>query len=297
MGKRIFLFMATCVFICAASVAHAQDQAAFKPPKVLSIGREEVKPGKMAAHEKLETAWTRAFAEAKWPVHSLAMTAISGEPEVWFLVGFDSRAAAEKAWEAFMQTPALRAADEKYASQESEYLSHARGLSADYREDLSYRASDIKLGTSRYFFVTTIRVRPGHGRQFLEAYKAIVAAHEKVNVPESWAAYEVLVGMPAGTYLLFEPFKSLAEVDAIPETHKAFREAMGDEGRKKFDEMASAGLISVESNIFAISPSMSYVSKETVAEDPKFWAPKPAAKAAPAVKKDALKSAEKPAPK
>jgi hypothetical protein len=297
MKKKAVLFIAACLSIFTVSICRAQEQATHMPPKVLQIGRETVKPGKGGAHEKMETAWARAFAEAKWPTHWLAVDSISGEHEVWFLIGNDSLAAAEKDMKALEETPALRAADEKYASQESEFLSNARGITATYRDDLSYHVADIQLGKMRYFYVTTIRVRPGHDRQFIEAYKAIVAAHEKVNVPESWAAYEVTLGMPRGTYLLFEPFKSLAEVDAIPETHKAFREALGDEGWKKIDEMASAGIISTENNIFAFSPGMSYVSKETVAEDPKFWTPKPAAKPAPPVKKDTTKGAEQPAAK
>jgi hypothetical protein len=37
--------------------------------KVLQIFREQVKPGKGAAHETVEAGWPKAFAKAKWPTH------------------------------------------------------------------------------------------------------------------------------------------------------------------------------------------------------------------------------------
>ncbi|MEO7136682.1 MAG: hypothetical protein ABI037_03100 [Gemmatimonadales bacterium] len=47
-------------------------------PKVLLIFREQVKPGKDSAHEKVEAGWPRAFAKAKWPTNYLAMTTMTG---------------------------------------------------------------------------------------------------------------------------------------------------------------------------------------------------------------------------
>jgi hypothetical protein len=68
----------------------------YLPAKVLQIIREEVKPGKAAAHEKVEAGWPRAFAKAKWPTHYLAIQSMSGPTEAWFLVGYPSLAAWEK---------------------------------------------------------------------------------------------------------------------------------------------------------------------------------------------------------
>jgi hypothetical protein len=63
----------------AASMAAAQETT--PPPKVLSIIREFVKPGKSgAAHEKAESAFVQAMTRAKWPTHYLAVSSITGKP-------------------------------------------------------------------------------------------------------------------------------------------------------------------------------------------------------------------------
>ena len=64
---------------------------------------------------------------------------------------------------------------------------------------LSYRMRP-SVQDMRYMHVTTIRVRPGWGSAFEEVRKLAKAAHEKANVDEHWAIYEVVSGMPPGTY-------------------------------------------------------------------------------------------------
>jgi uncharacterized protein involved in type VI secretion and phage assembly len=103
--------------------------------------------------------------------------------------------------------------------------------------------------------------------------------------------------MPRPTYLMFQPLKSLAEVDAFPQTHgQAYRDAIGDAGRKKLAELFASGIVSAETNIFAFNPKMSYVANETAAADPDFWTPKPkpAAKAPAEGEKAPKKPAAKP---
>jgi hypothetical protein len=87
-------WLAPAAFLCLASapaVAAAQEAAPnMSPPKVLQIFVESVKPGKGAAHEKVETGWPAAFRKAKWPSHYLAMTSMSGPGEAWYLGGYES---------------------------------------------------------------------------------------------------------------------------------------------------------------------------------------------------------------
>ena len=58
---------------------------------------------------------------------------------------------------------------------------------------------------------------------------------------------------------------------------------------KKFSELLAAAIESSQHNLFAFSPSMSYVSDEWIKADPDFWKPK-ATHAAPKKKME-----EKPA--
>ena len=295
MKKSVFLFVAACLFLSASSIALAQEQAPSGPPKVLQIFREDVKPGKGAAHEKVEAGWPRAFANAKSPTHYIAMVSVTGPSEAWFLTGFDSLAAWEKDRQDTEKNTALTAVLDQLLEKDGELLSGFRSIVATYREDLSYRPTGVNIGQMRYFYVTTFRIRPGHENDYVAANKIVRAAHEKANVPEHWAVFQVTSGMPNGTYLSFQPLKTLAEVDAFSQTHgKAYQEATGDAGRQKLRELAGAGTLSSETSIFAFSPKMSYVSKETASADPDFWTPKPAAKAVPAAKKEVKEPAAKP---
>ena len=286
MKRNLLTVLAVVLMFSVAWPAMAQEGA---PPKVIQIYREEVKPGKGAAHEKVEVGWPRAFAKANSPTHYLAMTSVSGPTEAWFISGFDSLAAWEKDTQNNDNNPALSAELQRLSAQDGELLSNVRSVVATYHADMSYRANGINIGEMRYFYITTVRVRPGS--DYSEINKIALAAHEKANVPERWAVFEVTYGMPRGTFLIIQPLKSLAEVDAFPQTHgQAYRDAIGEDGSKKLSELAKAAVISTETNIYALNPKMSYPSKETVAVDPAFWAPKPKAPAAKA-------AAEKPAAK
>ena len=139
----------------------------------------------------------------------------------------------------------------------------------------------------RYFNVLTFRIRPGHDAQFEEAAKLIRAAYEKAKLDMHWATYAVVSGAPAGTYMVFLPMKSLKDMDPNPDMQKAMMAAMGEDGGKKLDKLASEAFINEESTIYAFSPGMSYVPKEWEDADAAFWKPKPAtvaraAKKAPA---------------
>jgi len=290
--KTLFLLAVVSLFVSLGSVTQAQDQPA-GPPKVIRIVREEVKVGRGAAHEANETGWARSFADAKSPDNWIGMDATSGNSEAWFVSGYASMADLEKATiQALATMPGVKAADTKYSAQDGEFVSGTRSVVAVYRDDLSYQGVKTNIGTFRYLYVTTVRIRPGHDADFVEATKISRAAHEKAAVPERWSVFEVTEGMPRGTFFIFEPLKSMADVDAFPQTHgKPYQDAVGDDGRKRLAELNSAATISAETNIFAFNPRMSNPTKEIAAADPGFWTPKPVKKAALGAKKGAEKPA------
>jgi hypothetical protein len=74
--KKLVL-LAPLAFLIGVLPAPAQPAAAPAPPKIIQIFREEVKPGKTAAHAKIEVGWPRAFAKAKWPVYYMAVTSVT----------------------------------------------------------------------------------------------------------------------------------------------------------------------------------------------------------------------------
>jgi hypothetical protein len=301
MKRFLILILAMGVVLGAADSLLAQEKAPMGPPKVLQIFREEVKYGRGSAHEKNEAAYVAAFKRAKWPTTYLAIASATGPGEAWFLTGYDSFEAWEKDSKAAEKATALQAELTQLGEKDAEYVSNGRSIVAVYRPDLSYHPG-INVGTYRYFEVETVRVRLGFGNTFTEMEKLAVAAHEKANIDEHWACFEVAEGMPAGTFLFFTPMKSLKEADS--DHGQAVRAAMGEEAVARRRQFAREGIALADSNIFAFSPKMSYAPKAWVDADPDFWAPKPkaAAKAAAAegeakpaapAKKEAAKAPKK----
>jgi hypothetical protein len=251
------------------------------PPKVLQIFVESVKPGKGAAHEKVEIGWPAAFRKAKWPTHYLAMTSTTGPGEAWFLSGYDSYAALETDQKNVEKTPALSRELERLSTVDGELLAGTRGILATYRPDLSYRP-EVDIATMRYFALTIMTLKPGYDSAFADTRKVVHAGHEKANMDEHWAMYQVASGMPGSTYLLLIPMKSLQEADVAQESHgKPYGDALGETGRQQLREFARTAMASSETKLFAFSPKMSYPSDQWVASDPSFWAPKPVAAAKP----------------
>ncbi|HEV1993846.1 MAG TPA: hypothetical protein VGR03_05915 [Candidatus Acidoferrum sp.] len=292
MNRKVTMLSAIAVCLGAAAAAQAQ-QAMLTPPKVLVIGREVVKPGKGAAHEKWEAGWPRAYARAKWPVNYLALTAMTGEGRALYITGYDSMAAWESDIQAQGKNAAFTAETEALAEKDGEFLSENRTAVFTYMPELSYQP-DVPVAGTRGFTIASFVLKPGHADQFTEARKAARVAHDKAGLTDHFAVYHLTAGGNTNTYLIFLPFKSLAEQDQFAAMHgKAYQDALGEDGQKKLADLNSQAVESAETQLFAFSPKMSYVSKDWIAADPKFWAPKPAA-AAPAPPSGA---AEKPAAK
>jgi hypothetical protein len=246
------------------------------PPPFLSIYREVMKPGKAAAHEKNEATWAAAFAKASAPVNYIAMTSVTGPDEAWFLEGRDNIASIEKADQFIAGNPALEAEVGGIAARDGELVASSSHMLALLRKDLSYQAN-VAVPKMRYFSVTTIRVKPGYTSDFVANRKLLNEAHEKAKMDEHWAVYEVVSGAPGGTFLVFQPMKSLAEMDGFRDMHgKAYQDAMGEDNRTRTRDLTREATQSTINQVFRLNPKMSVPSKEFAAGDAEFWTPKPA---------------------
>ncbi len=290
MKKMLLLVFAICLFVSTAFEARAQAG----PPKVLSIFREEIKAGRGAAHENLETGYVHAAQKAKWPVYSLAMTAEIGGTDAWFMTAYDSFAAMAKDREDIRKNAQLLAEYDRLDARDAEFRTGQRSIVCVLNEELSY-GGPIDISQMRYFSVNTVRVRPGHDQEYREARKILVDALKKANANSHSAFYSVTAGMPNGTYLILTPRKSLAELDPNPTMGKAVQDALGEDNVKKRQKLIADSVISTETTIYAFSPKMSYVPKEWAKTGGDFWTPKPPPPPRPAAKKPA--DGEKPAEK
>jgi uncharacterized protein YbdZ (MbtH family) len=228
-----------------------------------------------------EGAWARANAAARNPTPFLAISAMSGPPENWYMSAFPTWADYEKANKAG-ESPVLSAISKQYGSQEGDYLTDARGMVLTFRDDLSY-GGPADLPASRYFSITRISVRPGHDAEFVENRKMIKAAHENAKLSDKYSIWQASAGAPAGTYFLFVARKSLAEIDQGATIHGAAYQAAlgGPEGQKKMAANSAAAIIGSQTDHFAFSPQQSNVPAEWVTADPGYWKLKAPARKTP----------------
>jgi len=248
------------------------------PPNLLAIYREEVRPGKGAAHTANEQAWAAAFTKGQAPIQWLAMTTLAGPSEAWFLSAYDSYAAFEKVEKAMEGSAALSAEQDKFSSQESDLLSRTSAIIARYQPAMSYQPK-VSIAQMRYMQIDVVQLKPGHGGDYTEAWRSIVAAHEKAKLNEHWAVYAVQGGMPTGTFLFIYPLKSLEHLDGVQAMHTGneYRDAVGESGRARQNQLTRDGVEMQQTLLFAFQPRMSLLSKEFIDQDSAYWSPKPAA--------------------
>jgi hypothetical protein len=260
----------------AASCAPALAQMLNDPPPLLRIFREEIKQGHQAAHEKVETAYVRAFSKTKYPPY-IALETLTGPSEAWFLECHASYASIENAIQ-LSEAPPLKAELALLDAQDGEQRSGSRGLIARFQKALSYRSSERarNMAKDRYVFVQIIRVRYGHSPEYGEALGMLNAALEKTKKLEyDRVVYRISSGGPDDdTYLIFNPTPSLKIMDP-PTPMALLPQAMGQETLAKFRKTMNDVILNHETLLFSINPRMSSPPKEFVEADRDFWAPKP----------------------
>ena len=276
--RKLLTLVVGMVVLFGQTKLIAQDKKTDSgPPKRLQLVIEEVKPGKGTAHEKSEAAWLNTFLKTNIPSYGIGMTAMTGRNEAWFLNIMGDTWAQWDQWGKQMDANKVVAAELARASAvDGELINGSRTYYLDYVPEMSYRP-DFKLGEMKLFMVDTVRVKPGHGREYVEIRKAVNAAHEKANMDEHMLVYRAGMGANGITYFIFEPMKSLASMDEVDKTHgegSDYQKALGEDFQKTSREFALNGLASAESDVFAINPKMSYVSENTAKLDPGFWHPK-----------------------
>jgi hypothetical protein len=267
------LFTGTFFAGWATAIAQEQSSGVTPPPKVLEIGVEFTQLGLAPdAHEKAESKFVQAFSDAKWSEHYLAMVAISGTPRVVFFDGYDSFAAAQENHEAMQKNASLMAALQSAFSDDEKLLQSRYSSVFVYDEDLSLRAS-VKIPDMRFFEITIFDIRPGHRHDWSELVKIYQQAWSKV--PDAhWATFEEQYGPHGDRYIVISPLKSLADVDQELMDDKKMAANLSADDKKKMADLSASTIESEQSNLFAISPKMSYVPDSWKEASPDFWGKK-----------------------
>lgn len=283
---KVVLGVSMATAACGWLVAQDMSTPAMSgPPKVLEIQREYLKPGKAGMiHDKSESSFVQAMTKAKWPTHYVALNSLSGKSRALYLVGYDSFADWQKDNDATAKNAALSAELDRLEQSDGELLTDVDQFVFYYQPDLSLRASG-DLAHSRYIEVTSFHLRPGHHAEWNELVKMVIAGHQKAGTSANWATYELEYGGAGDTYTIFSADKGLGDIDTGFAEDKQFRDAIGEDGMKKVEELAAACLESSDSELFSINPRQSYAPEDWVKEDPEFWKPKPMMAAKPAADK------------
>ena len=285
--KRVLLL----VVIFALSIVPAFSQTS-GPQPVIQIFRETIKQGKGAAHEKAETDYVRALRKAKHPGHYVALSAMSGPSEAWFIGGYPSFAASEQYQKESEKEP-LKSELETAESRDGALRETSRSVWAVFRKDLSYRTDKWNPSKTRFVSVVTARVRIGREEDMATGAKMILGALEKANIDTTMLCYQVAAGGPAGTYLFFTPMDSMKGVDDAVAQQNAWAQAMGTDNFRQIMRGMGDIFVSIDTNLLSVNSRMSYPSKAVEDADPGFWKPKPAAAKPAAAAKGAEKSAAK----
>jgi hypothetical protein len=272
----IVLLLGACVSIGSAQTENPVSPAT-APPKLLLLVHQQFKFGSESARQKLEASVVRACDRLAVPNSWIDLQSITGPPEALSFDPFDSF---EQVDNAFVGWAQLFAAHPQLASLQQQIRALETSEStivAIRRDDLGYRVNRIDLSKTRFMRVFEVRLRPGHESEFVESFKLLSAAYEKINADMPWVVYQANVGMPSPSFLVFVPMRALKENDAYLARAAKLREAEGDVGFDRMQQIAGDAYTSTESNLYTVSPETSHVFKEFSDGDPDFWSPRPSA--------------------
>jgi len=246
-----------------------QQSTTAPPPPILQIYRDQVKPSKLQEYSRVEAQAAQACAHAHtWPY--LAVESMTGPQEVWYISGFDSYAAVERSAEPFVRNGALAAELNRVLEAKSSLVESPRTVIAHYRDDLSGIGALVK-PRSRFFTVTLVTVRPGHEREYEEVHRTLRSLRERASAADNRVVYQVVSGMPKNMYLIFSAQRTLQDSgNALDPAVEDYSGEVDESTRKRLDEYTRASLLSSETWIFAVNPSISNPAGEWIADDPEF---------------------------
>jgi hypothetical protein len=267
----LFALTAAVLLTAAAGGAHAQQAVPTTQPTLLTIYVEEIKAGMESAHAAHEAGWPAAFAKAGTPDTYLALESMTGTAQVWFVQPFESYASEGASMARNEGDPVLSAELDRLWRDHGQYLESSRVVNAVARPDLSF-GDFPDLTHTRFWDITTFRVRPGADALFEAAARTYGQAAARLAPEMSFRVYQVTAGWPDGTYMVFGSVSDFAEFDDAMARGGTVWEGLTDDEREVFQRYFSEGAQVSVTNRFRLDPGMSYVDEATKAADPDFWA-------------------------
>ena len=271
MQRRILTSVSLVLALAPPAMAQsAMPAGPTAPPPILQRIREIVKVGRGDAHETNEHAWASAYAKAKLPYFGVAMTAMTGSNDAWFMNGWPSFEAIDDANAAMDKDKEFASAVSGFMLKDADDISDAAASMWALRPDLSYRDT-VAWSQMHAYEMITVRARPGHNDDIKKIAEKIRATHVAAHTSAHWAMYQGMMGVPEGTFLVIIPHKTVGDLDVGMKEDALFSKALGEVGGKELDKLSSDGVISTQTDLFAVNAKMSYVSEDWRASDADFW--------------------------
>jgi len=233
-AARVLVILACASFCWAQSAAPSPAS----PPNILLLVRQQFKPERTYARDRLERAISAAYNRLEVPVYWMEMQSFSGTPEALLFDLFDSFEAVEKA--GAVLAPLYEAQPDlvRWQAGIDDALSSQRTILAVRRDSPGAQADlSINLAQARFMRMLVIRTAPGQEPPVLD------------NASLPAITYQVNSGMPGPGFLIFLPMAALSDIPSIRIT---------------------TGTI-VEDSVYAIEPEMSHVSRPFAQQDQSFW--------------------------
>jgi hypothetical protein len=256
------------VLLCLSLAVPLAGQVRTTQPPVLQIYREIEKPGRFAAHEAVEARWAAHNRQHGLPVNYMALSAVSGPSEVWFVTAYDGLGALGRGTSWGGDNAAYTAGIAKLAAEDGDHLNSVIGMQLEAMPEASAGAYP-DVSKMRMVTITTWTVR--QGADFGALARMYVTLMKAKGIEPSFRSYRVLGGAPDGTVLVFS---SAPSWDAHEATEKANNQAFASLAKADADALGKLYAETVSgqtTRFFNVSPRMSLPPKEWLA-DP-FWKP------------------------
>jgi hypothetical protein len=274
------IFAALTILILHSTILAAQDKKAANedaaPPAVALFVHQAVFSGKAANREKTESGLSRVCDRLEAPKLWVDLESLTGDPEALVFSPYDSYEQMEQSnadWAKFLAGhPDIGRMQEEVGG----LIGSERKIIALRRDDLGYLADSIDLSEARFVHVLEIHLFPGRESDFAEAFKILADAYAKIQADTAWVVYQVDAGTAAPTFLVIRPMTEMKQNDDLLASSANLIDAEGEQGSETLKRVAREAYASTESNMYAVSPEMSHVSKAFAATDPDYWLHRPA---------------------
>jgi hypothetical protein len=206
----------------------------------------------MSKYLQIEEAAARFCAQAHCPNPYVAITSITGPTEVWWINGVDSMETLEKVWNDYAANQEIKQELDRVAFNKADLAFPGTNLLARFRDDLSF-SSDTTIAYARYISISIAKVRPGQLAAFEKTRLALKAARQRTGRAQ-WV-YQVGSGAEDGTFLLMTPGRNMQEIHTFDTS----------------DDRIPDSVLTSETRLYAVSPSLSMPAQSWIEADPDFW--------------------------